>query len=239
MNQNKTNVLVVRFSNHLALVEIPYFRGAVLAALGNQTDLLFHNHINNGFRYAYPLIQYKSIHGKAVIVCIGEGTESIGNLFTHLHEPLKIGNREMILELENIKSSAALIQIWDANFSYSLRKWLPLNQENSDIYERIDDMKERVLFFEKILTGNILSFAKGLGIHFGKQVTCSITRIEEKGAMRYKKINFETFDIEFCSNVSLPNFIGLGKGVSHGFGTCVQINDRCTVQNGESNNDNE
>lgn len=239
MNQNKTNMLVVCFTNHLTVVEIPYFRGAVLAALGNQTDLLFHNHTNDGFRYAYPLIQYKSIHGKAAIVCIGEGTGRIGNFFTHLHEPLKIGNREMVLELENIKSSAPLIQVWNANFLYSLRKWLPLNQENRNKYESMNDLNERILFFEKILTGNILSFAKGLGIHFEKQVTCGITQLEEKGVMRHKKINFETFDIEFWSNVSLPNYIGLGKGVSHGFGTCIRINDHCTVQNEESHNDNE
>jgi hypothetical protein len=225
MNQTKTKVLLVRFANQLKIIEIPYFRGAVLTALGNQKDLLFHNHTEDGFRYAYPLIQYKSIQSKAAIVCIGEGTESIGNFFTHLHEPIKIGTREMLLELENIKSSSSLIQVWDAKFSYSLRKWLPLNQVNRDKYEFMNDLRERVLFLERILTGNILSFAKGLGIHFEKQIDCGITQMQEKGVMRYKNINFETFDIKFWSNVSLPNYIGLGKGVSHGFGTCVLIND--------------
>ena len=131
----------------------------------------------------------------------------------------------MLLELENIKSSSSLIQVWDAKFSYSLRKWLPLNQVNRDKYEFMNDLRERVLFLERILTGNILSFAKGLGIHFEKQIDCGITQMQEKGVMRYKNINFETFDIKFWSNVSLPNYIGLGKGVSHGFGTCVLIND--------------
>jgi len=31
------------------------------------------------------------------------------------------------------------------------------------------------------------------------------------------------FNIEFKTNVFLPNFIGLGKGVSIGFGTIKQI----------------
>lgn len=238
MNEKKTNILVVRFTNQLTLAEIPYFRSAVIKALGNKTDLLFHNHTDDGFRYAYPLIQYKRINGKAAIICIGEGTESIGNFFIHLHEPLKIGNREMVLELENIKSSSTIIQVWNATFSYSLRKWLPLNQVNRNKYELMSDLKDRVLFFEKILTGNILSFAKGLGIHFEKQVTCGITGMEEKGVMRYKQINFETFDIEFWSNVYLPNYIGLGKGVSHGFGTCVLKNSSSPFHNEESHNEN-
>jgi hypothetical protein len=222
MINNKINILVIQFTNLLSPTEIPYFRSAIVAAT-DKMDILFHNHAVDGFRYAYPLIQYKRIRGKAAIVCIGEGTDSIGKFFSNLHEPLRIGNREMLLELEDIKSSKELIQTWNTDFYYSLRKWLPLNQSNCDKYKNITELKDQAVFLEKILIGNILSLAKGLGLHIEKQVTCGITKIENKGVMRYKGINFETFDTEFRSNVSLPNYVGLGKGVSHGFGTCVQM----------------
>lgn len=84
MNQNNLNVLVVQFTNELKQTNIPYFRGAVIAALGEQADVLFHNHTENGFRYAYPLIQYKRVKGKAAIVCIKDGTEQIGRFLPML-----------------------------------------------------------------------------------------------------------------------------------------------------------
>jgi hypothetical protein len=192
----------------------------------NSKNILFHNHHEKGgLRYSYPLIQYKRIHGKASIVCVAEGTGSIGEFFSSLRTKLlKIGsNQEINLELSNVKADNILVQTWESEFTYSLRKWLPFNQENYVKFQGIEDVKGKAEFLEKILTGNILSFAKGIGVHFDVSVTCRITNMDEIGGMTYKSIKFAAFDMMFKTNVSLPNYIGLGKGVSHGFGTCVQM----------------
>jgi hypothetical protein len=47
--------------------------------------------------------------------------------------------------------------------------------------------------------------------------------MEATGMMKYKGISFAAFDVLFKTNVSLPNYTGLGKGVSHGFGTVVRM----------------
>ena len=39
-----------------------------------------------------------------------------------------------------------------------------------------------------------------------------------------------SFDVEFKANVSLPDYIGLGKGVSLGFGTVVSENKNNKTQ---------
>jgi hypothetical protein len=140
-----------------------------------------------------------------------------------LRKPVHIGNREIGLELASVKADKILIQAWESEFTCSLRKWLPFNQDNYNEFQLIEDVKGKAEFLEKILTGNILSFAKGIGIHFGRNVICHITSMEEIGVMKYKNINFAAFDIMFKTNVSLPNYIGLGRGVSHGFGTIVRI----------------
>lgn len=41
-------------------MEVPLFRGAVIAAVGQESSVLLHNHEGNNYRYAYPLIQYKT-----------------------------------------------------------------------------------------------------------------------------------------------------------------------------------
>ena len=78
MSQIQT--LILQFANELSQNDIPKFRGAVIASL-EEKNILYHNHIDNKFRYAYPLIQYKRIHQKAAIVCIGDGVKAIHELF--------------------------------------------------------------------------------------------------------------------------------------------------------------
>ncbi|MDR3261920.1 MAG: hypothetical protein LBT78_08830 [Tannerella sp.] len=223
MTAQRISVLIIEFNNQLPISAIPKFRGAVINML-NSKNILFHNHREEGgLRYSYPLIQYKRIHGKAAIVCVAEGTESIGEFFSNRNETVKIGNKEAPLELAHVKADKVLVQLWESEFTYSLRKWLPFNQENYAKFQEIEDVKGKAEFLEKILTGNILSFAKGIGIRFDANITGKITSIEEMGAMKYKDIPFAAFDILFKTNVSLPNYIGLGKGVSHGFGMVVRI----------------
>ncbi len=70
---NFINTIVISFSNPLDNHQIPQFRGAINTALGENANLFFHNHTEDGFRYSYPLVQYKRIRQKAAIVCIKDG----------------------------------------------------------------------------------------------------------------------------------------------------------------------
>lgn len=69
-----------------------------------------------------------------------------------------------------------------------------------------------------MVIGNILSFAKGMGIYFKDRITCKILEIEEPYWVIYKGVRMMAFNICFKSNLSLPDNIGLGKGVSLGNG---------------------
>lgn len=188
----------------------------------NNADILFHNHDGDNFRYSYPLIQYKRINGKAAIVCIGEGTDTIGTFFSNFSSDITIGEREISLEIESVKAEQTIVQIWEESFTYHLRKWIPLNQGNYATYRSLESLAEQYSMLEKILTGNILSLAKGLGIHFDKEIKVAISELETIRSASVKGIKMSTFDILFKSNVSFPDFIGLGQKVSIGFGTVVR-----------------
>ncbi len=219
--EGNVNTLLIRFQNEIANNEVAMFRGAIINAVDN-SDVLFHNHTDgDGFRYAYPLIQYKRINRKAAITCIGEGTEAIGKFFSSCNFDVVLGNRNMTLEVESVRAHKTLVQVWDSVFTYHLRRWLPLNQENYRKYEALDSIVERYAFLERLLTGNILSFAKSMSIFFDQRVECRITSAETPRLISYKGVKMMSFDVEFKTNVSLPDYIGLGKGVSLGFGTVV------------------
>ena len=216
------NTLLVKFGNEIARHELPLFRGAIVDAVVD-ADVLFHNQLDDDkLRYSYPLIQYKRLNGKAAIVCVGEGTEAIGKLFSSCNFDVCLGERRLNLDVERIQPQKTLVQVWQDMFAYHLRSWLPLNQGNYERYMNTESVAERYAMLERLLVGNILSFAKGVGVHFEEQVVCKITVVDEPRTIRFKNVKMMAFDVEFKSNVSLPNYIGIGKGVSLGHGVVVK-----------------
>ena len=231
----RIKVLTVRFVNEIMREEVPLFRGAIVDAM-EDANLLFHNHEEDGrLRYAYPLIQYKRINQKAAIVCLGEGTEAIGQFFSSCNFDLKLGERLVKLEVETVNAHQHLVQIWDSEFTYHIRRWLPLNQDNYAAYCKEESLAAKYALLERLLTANILSFAKGIGVHFEGQVVARIIQMDEPQTQNYKGVKLMSFDAEFKSNVSLPDYVGLGKGVSLGMGTVKCMNNQQILNQYERN----
>jgi hypothetical protein len=96
-----------------------------------------------------------------------------------------------------------------------------------------ESIADKATMLERMLIGNILSFAKGMKIHLDKKIQCKIISSEEPRLVTYKGIKMMSFDVMFKTNVSLPNYIGLGKGVSLGFGTVVKKYENKNDKNNE------
>ncbi len=223
---NNIQLLIIRFKNDIDRWEIPLLRGAVINALGEDSDVLYHNHMEGDkFRYSYPLVQYKRISRRAAIVCVGEGTKSIGSLFSAGNYAFRLGKKKEEFEIDQVNAHKVLVQVWNEEFRYSLRKWLPLNSDNYKTYTSLEGVVEKTEFLQTLLVGNILSFCKGLGVTIDNEIKCKITQIMNAELYTYKGVKLMGFDVEFKCNVSLPDFIGLGKGVSVGFGMVVRVNN--------------
>ena len=218
----KIRTLIIEFKNEIQNHEIPLFRGAIINSLENKLPL-FHNHTEDGFRYGYPMIQYKRIRKKAALFCIGEGVDQVGEFFASYSSTLRLGERTISLEVDTSKPSSYQVQLWVTPYHYRVRKWIALNSDNYDTYEQLEGMTERIAFLENILVGNILSFSKGINLFFEDKVTCKITNLLDQRKVKFKGVNLLALDVEFKSNVSLPNYMGLGKGVSLNFGTLTRF----------------
>ena len=218
----RIKLFYIKFNNYILDSEIELFRGAVISKVPRYM-ILFHNHEGEGFRYSYPLIQYKRLGGKAFIVCISEGTEDIGKLFSSADLNYRLGERTVKMEIASMWTTRPLVQVWNQSFSYRLVKWLALNEENYRTYQELEGIGERIELLEKILTGNILSFAKGIGYHIEEKLECKIISEKSSSWNRYKGVKMKSFDLIFKSNISLPEYIGLGKGASIGHGVLFRI----------------
>lgn len=228
MNENRNRILVVTFANDLPARDLPLFRGAVADTVGRE-HVLFHNHQGDKLRYRYPLVQYKRIGGKAALVCLGEGADDVGQFFANNTAPLHIGGRSEMFTVQKVSPRTVLTQIWQDMFAYTIRKYLPLNQDNYKKYVAMDSLAEQYALLERCLTGNILSFAKSMGIHFEATVMVKITQVLGTKTYRYKGVKLQGFDLVFKTNVSLPDYIGLGKSVSLGFGTICRTEKQFTI----------
>jgi hypothetical protein len=217
-----TRVLVLKFENPIHQKEITLFRGAVIQAISREANVLFHNHQEDNYRYSYPLIQYKRINGCAAIVCINQGTEAIGQFFSECNFSFQLANRSLEMKIDSVKANQCLVQLWESMFHYRIRKWLPLNSDNYKEYIQLDGLSEKIALLEKILIGNILSFTKGLGIYLESEIKCKLTVLNEPVLVMNKGVKLMSFDIEFQSNISLPDFIGIGKNASIGYGIVTQ-----------------
>lgn len=118
-----------------------------------------------------------------------------------------------------------IFQVWDKKISYQLHNWIGLNAKNYEAYQKASGLKEQLEILEQVLTGNILSMAKGLGWEIDKQLEVSIQKINQTKPIRHKGTQSMSFNLAFETNVALPNYIGVGKSVSHGFGVIKKKNN--------------
>lgn len=213
--------IIVEFDHELKTEDIPKFRGAVISSM-EHAPLQYHNHGDTGLIYSYPLIQYKCIENNAAVVCLGDAIKSIGCFLADYNPDLAIGKKTGKFHIKNISIVDADIRHSDYGTDYLLTEWIPFNQKNYARFSTIDSLSTRCAMLEKILIGNILSFSKGLGIFIDFNIDCSIQEIVQSKIMCFKKVKMTTYSLRFRCNVDLPDYIGLGKGVSHGFGVLTK-----------------
>ena len=212
--------------------EIPLFRGAVIHSLGEHPNVYFHNHLDDDkFRYAYPLIQYKRLDGKAAIVCVEDGVDIIGQFLTEVDGTLTIGDRQVTCNTGKIQPARILVQTWEEMFNYHISRWLPLNSQNYQRYKAIEGVIEKVSFLENILKANLLSMLKGLDIHLEKELILKITEISDPYLIYNKGVRMMAFNADFKCNLSIPNHLGIGKNASIGYGIVRQLRKDKSINN--------
>ncbi len=223
MSIKKIRTLHISFDSPAIPFQVSAFRGAIIEKAGRE-NLLFHNHLGDDqFSYRYPLIQYKAIRQQPSIFCLDAGVDEIHHLFQQKSWTINLSGNPVDLKVDRLDMKTVTLNVWDKSFPYNLYNWQALNEINYRKYIQLESLKERVVMLEKIITGNILSFAKGIDWHIDKQVEVKIHDIKQVRLKRMKDVKVGAFDVTFSTNVFLPNYIGLGKGVSTGFGIVKQI----------------
>ena len=163
------------------------------------------------------------INRRPAIVCVDYGVDEIHKFFENQDWSIKISDRWLDMKIDRLNMNQFTMNVWDKMFSYNIKNWIALNTENYQKYQKLEGIVEQTRFLEKKLTGNILSFAKGIEWTVDKPIKLNITKLIDTRPVNLKKQKMMGFNLDFKCNVFLPNYIGLGKSISLGYGNVREI----------------
>lgn len=203
----------------------PHYAHKLRGYFGNlfkERSPLLHNHYESGeLRYSYPLVQYKIIDSVPMLLGINEGAELLIDLFLKIKE-LQLEELKFKIYSKNILNKVLNLDVSDDLMEYKFKTmWMSLNQNNFRKYNNLLPGREKEEFLNKILIGNVLSFYKGVNYRVEEKLYVKVKVFEKLSAFKNNKMT--VFTGGFLTNAILPDFIGLGKAVSRGFGAIVRI----------------
>lgn len=223
-----TNLLSIRFDISLEREQLPAFRGALLEQIP-RTFSHFHNHEQSGKTiYRYPRIQYKLRAGKPQILCLGQGiAEAEESLLQQDVWELTMRGKPLRAEIMEVcRRKYYLDSVEEADQYYRIVNWQALNQQNFETFMETERLMDQVSMLENIMINNVISFAKSVHWDVPRGIRIEFLDWLKPRSLDYKGIQMKGFNLTFRSNLLLPEWIGLGKGVSRGMGMLYHYTPR-------------
>lgn len=198
-------------------------RGAIAGLYPN--EILLHQHTEDGtVKYNYPLVQYKNVQGNCMLVGIENGAKLISNL-NLVGETIELSHEKYRVLKKDVSLQESLYGITKTISFYSfLTPWLALNERNYEQYQKLENWAKKKEFLGKILIGNIISMSKGLGYTVPEPIKANISNLREVQTS-LKGTPMLGFHGTFSINFEIPDYWGIGKSVSRGFGTVKRVEE--------------
>ncbi len=182
----------------------------------------FHHHLGNRFLYSHPLIQYKVVENQALLAGMQEGAYLLKAITNIDH--LELYNRRYTVTEQSLKTDIISFGLCSDTILYEfIKPWLGLNQKNYSLYGKMKYQKQKSdRFLSKIIVGNLLSVCKSLRYVADLPIHVR-TKLYEVGGIEIKKnVNVLGFKGVFETNFCLPDYWGIGKSSSRGYGVVLK-----------------
>jgi len=188
-------------------------------------DLIHNHNVTTGrLIYRYPLIQFKLINKTPAIIAV---TDKATQVFT-----------DIFMQMDKININGAIIPVYEKNmevenadFGYSdetfmyefVSPWIALNQKNYQIYSKATHVEEKQNLLKRSMIGNVLSMSKGLDYRLETEQRLKPDLQLKEKTVKLKGKTMIGFTGFFKINFIIPDYLGIGKSVSRGFGVVQKI----------------
>lgn len=196
--------------------ESPQLRGFFGRAFAD--EVLLHHQFDGSLLYKYPRVQFKILEKTALLLGIAEGSELLSRLWLEV-DHTTIGNENLpVIESKIIKRIETLSETIEPVQYCFLTPWMALNQKNYELFVSGNtESKDKLL--KSILIGNILSLSKSLAYKIENRIHTKLKLTKSKA--NFKNNPMITFYGNFFVNFHIPDYLGIGKSVSRGFGAVI------------------
>jgi hypothetical protein len=167
-------------------------------------------------RFLYPRVQIKILNEQVYMIGIHEGVDPIVELADRL-DILDFGNITFQVFDTDVNIKDDQFRAVDRLVRYRLlTPWVALNQTTGSRYRFLNNM-ERIAFLNRLLGQNIVFLAREMGIKLQNKVFTKVN-LTSMFPKPVDERNWGAFSGEFRTNFLLPNYLGIGNGITRGYG---------------------
>ena len=168
-------------------------------------------------RFLYPRVQVKILNEQIYIIGVHEGVDPVLSL-AEKFEMFDFGNitfEAQDCDIENVEEqfipSSRLVRY------RFITPWVALNQMTGGKYRFLTN-QEKPSFLNRLLGQNIIFLANEVGINLEDNIFTKV-KVSSLFPRPVDENKWGAFMGEFKTNFVLPNYIGIGNGITRGFGT--------------------
>ena len=120
--------------------------------------------------------------------------------------------------IEEYRSGMEEIKTTDEWHTYRISDWVALNEKHYREWSNMTRLVDQMVLLENAFTAHVMAFARGINWFVDRRLVAELS--DYHGCQWHKRRGADllAFDATFRIQARLPQGIGLGKGVSIGFG---------------------
>ena len=234
MNLTTSNInsVVVKIKTDRPVQKTPYqVKGVLMKNFPNEEIVPM---LNGSYRkkYLYPRIQVKILDEEILLVGLSQGVDPILKIQEEIKD-LNFGDITFEVSDKSVveKSEAFL-------FTSSLQKydfasnWVALNANTSKQFDSKNN-EEKLQFLNNLIAKNIVFISQDIGFELPENIYSQIT-VSSLEATKMEQNGWRAFDGKFSTNLIMPDYLGIGNGITRGFGTISSV-DKYEIGSFDSN----
>jgi len=220
---NKLQTVTARLVTDKPVKKTPYqVKGVIMNQFADDSVIPL---LNGQYRkeFLYPRVQVKILNEQIYIVGINEGADHVLSLSKKLNS-LDFGNITFqVNDIDiDIKEDILILSNQPVRYRF-ISPWVALNPVTNKRYKELDN-SGRIKYLSQLLTHNILFLGKEMGLNIDVKVYTWLS-LSSLFPKPIGEKNWGSFYGGFKTNLILPSYIGLGNGITRGFGTIYGLFD--------------
>jgi len=172
-------------------------------------------------KFLYPRVQVKILNEQIYLVGLSEGVDPIKSIVSKF-DSLDFGNITFQLHDIDVEEDSSRFKPVDKLIRYRfITPWVALNQTTGSKYRFLNN-KEKLAFLNRLMGQNIVFLAREMGIELEEKIYTK-TSLDSLFPKPVDENNWGAFMGEFRTNFILPNYLGIGNGITRGYGTVFSL----------------